>query len=136
MPRLNPTVDDFVSGFQGYRQHSITPTGWCEVKKGITPTGWHEVKEPKILQLWRILSSNERNQTSPLPGLKYSSKEFYKRGNDSRKKKIEKVTLPTLTIPDLPMDLWCPTEGCFDVPKEIKIVIFEADGYMLERDPR
>ena len=45
-------------------------------------------------------------------------------------------SLPTVIIPNLPMSVWHPTEERYDVPAHITIMKFEADGYMLGRDPK
>lgn len=124
MPKLNPKIHEFANLFTHYSSHGITPTGWRELKK---PTESHSCS------LWRVLGSKKRYE-APLTQLKYSLTKISQSAGD--KKEIEGEELLTLTVPNLPMRSWWPfNHGQFNPPDEVKVIIFEADGYRLERDP-
>lgn len=136
MPSTKLTVADFVDNFDYYRTHGLTPTGWYAIKNGTTATGWREVKEANKTWFRRIFSRKKSSESTSaaLTDLKYSSTPFYKIRNESGTK-VTKM-LPTITIPNLPREKWWPTKADTDVPKDITIMIFEADGYRLGRDPK
>ena len=81
--------------------------------------------------LWEFLKGKKKYE-APLNNLKYSLTTITKKDG---KKKEGSEQLLTLTIPNLPLRAWYPHDKIFNPPDEVKVIIFEADGFMLERIP-